>query len=98
MNAPMVAATRGTGLDFLRQDRPPGEHVTATARNDAGLARLQTLGASAFDALHAANPDSAARWAARSRASPSNAWRTAPVSTGSEPTDSSRRQRQTSTT
>jgi NAD(P)-dependent dehydrogenase (short-subunit alcohol dehydrogenase family) len=43
----IVGASRGLGLEFVRQYRADGAHVTATARDDAGLARLKTLGATA---------------------------------------------------
>jgi NAD(P)-dependent dehydrogenase (short-subunit alcohol dehydrogenase family) len=44
----IVGASRGLGLEFVRQYREAGAQVTATARDDAGLARLQQLGAKAL--------------------------------------------------
>ncbi len=41
----IVGASRGIGLEFVRQYREAGAAVTATARDEAGLARLATLGA-----------------------------------------------------
>lgn len=45
MNVLIIGASRGIGLEFVRQYRADGDRVTATARDDAGLARLQALGA-----------------------------------------------------
>jgi NAD(P)-dependent dehydrogenase (short-subunit alcohol dehydrogenase family) len=44
----VVGASRGIGLEFVRQYREAGAEVTATARHDEGLARLQALGARAL--------------------------------------------------
>ncbi len=41
----VVGASRGIGLEFVRQYRAAGERVIATARDDDGLARLRALGA-----------------------------------------------------
>ncbi len=41
----IVGASRGIGLEFVRQYRADGAQVTATARDDAGLERLAALGA-----------------------------------------------------
>jgi short-subunit dehydrogenase len=41
----VVGASRGLGLEFVRQYRAAGERVIATARDDEGLARLRELGA-----------------------------------------------------
>lgn len=41
----VIGASRGIGLELVRQDREAGDRVIATARDDAGLARLQDLGA-----------------------------------------------------
>jgi NAD(P)-dependent dehydrogenase (short-subunit alcohol dehydrogenase family) len=44
----VVGASRGLGLEFVRQYRTDGAAVTATARDDAGLQRLRDLGATAL--------------------------------------------------
>jgi NAD(P)-dependent dehydrogenase (short-subunit alcohol dehydrogenase family) len=44
----VVGASRGIGLEFVRQYRQAGSAVTATSRSDAGLAQLQALGALAL--------------------------------------------------
>ena len=41
----VVGATRGIGLELVRQYRDAGCAVTATARSDEGMVRLQALGA-----------------------------------------------------
>lgn len=41
----VIGASRGIGLELVRQYLDDGERVIATARSDAGLARLQALGA-----------------------------------------------------
>ena len=41
----VIGASRGIGLEFVRQYRAEGERVIATGRDDAALARLQALGA-----------------------------------------------------
>ena len=41
----VIGASRGIGLELVRQYRDAGERVIATARDDAGLARLRALGA-----------------------------------------------------
>lgn len=41
----VIGASRGIGLEFVRQYRAAGERVIATARDDEGLARLRALGA-----------------------------------------------------
>ncbi|MEY8877791.1 MAG: SDR family NAD(P)-dependent oxidoreductase, partial [Leptothrix sp. (in: b-proteobacteria)] len=43
----VIGASRGIGLEIVRQALAAGEHVTATARDDAGLAALRSLGAQA---------------------------------------------------
>lgn len=44
----VVGASRGIGLELVRQYRAEGATVTATARDAAGLARLEALGARAL--------------------------------------------------
>ena len=44
----IIGASRGIGLELVRQYRANGAAVTATARDDAGLERLRTLGATAL--------------------------------------------------
>ncbi|WP_119153846.1 SDR family oxidoreductase [Caldimonas tepidiphila] len=44
MNVLVIGASRGIGLEFARQYRADGERVVATARDEAGLARLRALG------------------------------------------------------
>jgi NAD(P)-dependent dehydrogenase (short-subunit alcohol dehydrogenase family) len=41
----ILGASRGIGFEFARQYRAAGESVIATARDEAGLQRLQALGA-----------------------------------------------------
>lgn len=55
----VIGASRGLGLEFVRQYLAEGAGVTATARRDADLARLQQLGARAC-ALDVTDADSAA--------------------------------------
>ncbi|MBL0917320.1 MAG: SDR family oxidoreductase [Hydrogenophaga sp.] len=44
----VIGASRGIGLEFVRQYRAAGDRVIATARDDAGLQRLKDLGAEAL--------------------------------------------------
>jgi NAD(P)-dependent dehydrogenase (short-subunit alcohol dehydrogenase family) len=44
----IVGASRGIGLELVRQYRADGDVVTATARSDEGLQRLEVLGARAL--------------------------------------------------
>ena len=44
----VVGASRGLGLEFVRQYRETWDRVIATARDDAGLKRLEKLGAQAL--------------------------------------------------
>ncbi|GAB3776302.1 SDR family oxidoreductase [Ramlibacter monticola] len=48
MKVLVLGASRGIGLEFVRQYREAGESVIATARDDAGLERLRALGAQAL--------------------------------------------------
>jgi NAD(P)-dependent dehydrogenase (short-subunit alcohol dehydrogenase family) len=48
MKVLIVGASRGIGLEFVRQYRADGATVTATARDEMGLARLRDLGANAL--------------------------------------------------
>jgi short-subunit dehydrogenase len=41
----VIGASRGIGLELVRQYREAGERVVATARDDAGLGALRELGA-----------------------------------------------------
>jgi len=61
-HALIVGASRGIGLEFVRQYRTDGWQVTATARSDAALAELKGLGATAL-ALDVASAESASRLA-----------------------------------
>ena len=47
MKVLIIGASRGLGLEFVRQYRSDGAAVTATARDADGLARLEALGAKA---------------------------------------------------
>ncbi|WP_326539354.1 SDR family oxidoreductase [Pseudorhodoferax sp.] len=53
----VIGASRGIGLEFVRQYREAGDRVIATARDDEGLARLKVLGATALR-VDVANPAS----------------------------------------
>ncbi len=44
----IVGASRGIGLEFVRQYRAAGDTVTGTARSAEGLARIEALGARAL--------------------------------------------------
>jgi NAD(P)-dependent dehydrogenase (short-subunit alcohol dehydrogenase family) len=48
MQVLVIGASRGLGLEFVRQYRADGAQVRATARDQAGLARLRALGAQAL--------------------------------------------------
>jgi NAD(P)-dependent dehydrogenase (short-subunit alcohol dehydrogenase family) len=49
MKVLILGASRGLGLEFVRQYRSSGAIVTATARDAEGLARLEALGAKALN-------------------------------------------------
>ena len=53
----VLGASRGIGLEFVRQYVQAGDRVLATARDAEGLARLRALGATAFK-LDVADPAS----------------------------------------
>lgn len=44
----VLGASRGIGLEFVRQYRADGARVVATARDEPGLARIEALGARAL--------------------------------------------------
>jgi NAD(P)-dependent dehydrogenase (short-subunit alcohol dehydrogenase family) len=48
MQVLVIGASRGIGLELVRQYRADGAAVTATARDDTGLQRLRALGATAL--------------------------------------------------
>jgi NAD(P)-dependent dehydrogenase (short-subunit alcohol dehydrogenase family) len=48
MNILILGASRGIGLEFVRQYRKAGHTVTATARDADGLQRIEQLGAKAL--------------------------------------------------
>jgi NAD(P)-dependent dehydrogenase (short-subunit alcohol dehydrogenase family) len=53
----VLGASRGIGLEFVRQYAQAGAQVTATARSDAGLQQIKALGATALK-LDVADPQS----------------------------------------
>lgn len=62
MHVLIIGASRGIGAEFVRQYRADGWQVTATARDETGLAALRALGASAI-ALDVASAESVSRLA-----------------------------------
>ena len=48
MKTLVIGASRGLGLEFVRQERAAGHAVTGTARDDDALERLRALGARAI--------------------------------------------------
>jgi NAD(P)-dependent dehydrogenase (short-subunit alcohol dehydrogenase family) len=58
----IIGASRGIGLELVRQYRQQGARVTATARSEAGLGLLRALGATALQ-LNVASAESASRLA-----------------------------------
>jgi NAD(P)-dependent dehydrogenase (short-subunit alcohol dehydrogenase family) len=59
----VIGASRGIGLEFVRQYREQWDRVIATARDTAGLARIEALGAKALklDVADAASVSGLAR-------------------------------------
>jgi NAD(P)-dependent dehydrogenase (short-subunit alcohol dehydrogenase family) len=45
LNVLVIGASRGLGLEFVKQYREAWDRVSATARDDAGLQRIEALGA-----------------------------------------------------
>jgi NAD(P)-dependent dehydrogenase (short-subunit alcohol dehydrogenase family) len=62
VNVLIVGASRGIGLEFVRQYRAAGDPVTATARSDDALAALRALGAKPI-ALDVTSAESVSRLA-----------------------------------
>ena len=62
MNVLVIGASRGLGLEFVRQYREAGDAVTVSARDDAGLERLRGLRATPIrlDVVDAASASSLA--------------------------------------
>ena len=63
MHSLIIGASRGIGLEWARQAIAAGERVTATARDEAGLERLRSLGATPI-ALDVTDAASVAHWTA----------------------------------
>ena len=57
MNVLIIGASRGIGLELVRQYREAGHRVIATARDHEGIARLNVMGAQALQ-LDVINPAS----------------------------------------
>jgi len=66
MNVLIIGASRGLGLEFVRQYRAAGASVTATVRGDAGQARLSELGAKPLTLAEAGSNAARAFWVAPS--------------------------------
>ncbi|WP_280152917.1 SDR family oxidoreductase [Piscinibacter sp. XHJ-5] len=62
MNVLVVGASRGIGLEFVRQYRAAGDQVTATARSDEAMAALRAIGAKPI-ALDVTSAESVSRLA-----------------------------------
>jgi NAD(P)-dependent dehydrogenase (short-subunit alcohol dehydrogenase family) len=60
MKTLVIGASRGLGLEFVRQERAAGHAVTGTARDDDALERLRALGATAI-ALDVSSAESCSR-------------------------------------
>ncbi|CAN5562370.1 SDR family oxidoreductase [soil metagenome] len=69
MKVLVLGASRGIGLEFVRQYVEAGDSVIATARDDEGIARLKALGATSFP-LDVADPHSVSGLAAQLRGEP----------------------------
>lgn len=63
MHSLIIGASRGIGLEWARQALAAGERVTATARDEVGLERLRSLGATPI-ALDVTDAASVAGWTA----------------------------------
>ena len=77
----IVGASRGNGLEFVRQYRAGGTKVVATARGDEGLATIRQLGATALklDLVEAASASGLARQIAGHRFMRSSLSRVSPA-------------------
>jgi NAD(P)-dependent dehydrogenase (short-subunit alcohol dehydrogenase family) len=64
----VIGASRGIGLELVRQYAEAGARVIATARDEEGLARVRALGAEGLKWMSPSRPASAA-WPGSSMAS-----------------------------